>query len=79
MTERGKRVIEIATSSEDIRSAARDLIASHGKAAVTVAEWHALEHQDSGRTEEAKKDYHASIEIELRREIARLARPLGTA
>jgi hypothetical protein len=48
-------VIEIATSSEDIRSAARDLIASHGKAAVTVAEWHALEHQDSGRAEEARR------------------------
>jgi hypothetical protein len=55
VTERGKRVIELASSSEDIRSAARDLIASHGKAAVTIAEWHALEHEDSGRTEEAKR------------------------
>jgi hypothetical protein len=31
-----------------------------------------------GRTEDAKKDYAKSIEIELRREIARLARPLGS-
>ena len=34
---------------------ARDLIASHGKAAVTIAEWHALAHEDSGREEEAKR------------------------
>lgn len=55
MSEKGKRVIEITSSSEDIRSAARDLIASHGKAAVTIAEWHAIEHEDSGRAEEAKR------------------------
>lgn len=55
MSEKGKRVIELATSSEDIRSAARDLIARHGKAAVTIAEWNAIEHEDNGRPEEAKR------------------------
>jgi hypothetical protein len=55
VSEKGKRVIEIATSSEDIRTLARDLIARHGKGAVTVAEWRALEHEESGRAEEAKR------------------------
>ena len=55
MSEKGKPVIEIATSSEDIRSAARDLIARHGKSAVTIAEWNAIEHEDNGRPEEAKR------------------------
>lgn len=48
-------MIELATSSEDIRSAARDLIARHGKAAVTIAEWNAIEHEDNGRPEEAER------------------------
>ncbi len=55
MSEKGKRVIELATSSEDIRSAARELIARHGKEAVTIAEWHAIAHEDGGRLEEAKR------------------------
>lgn len=55
MSEKGKRVIELATSSEDIRNTARDLVARHGKAAVTIAEWKAVEHEDNGRPEEAKR------------------------
>ncbi len=55
MSEKGKSVIEIATSSEDVRSMARDLIARHGKSAVTVAEWNAMEHEENGRPEEAKR------------------------
>lgn len=55
MSEKGKPLIELATSSEDIRSTARDLIARHGKGAVTIAEWNAIEHEDNGRHEEAKR------------------------
>jgi hypothetical protein len=55
VSEKGKGVIELATFSEDIRNTARDLIARHGKAAVTIAEWHAVEHEDNGRPEEAKR------------------------
>ena len=55
MSEKGKRVIELASFSEDIRTVARDLIARHGKAAATVAEWNAIEHEDNGRAEEAKR------------------------
>lgn len=55
MSEKAKTVIELATSSEDIRSTARDLIARHGKSAVTIAEWNAMEHEESGRPEEAKR------------------------
>jgi hypothetical protein len=55
VSEKGKPVIEITTSSEDIRTTARDLIAQHGKAAVTIAEWKAVEHEDNGRPEEAKR------------------------
>ncbi len=55
MSKTSKHVIELATSSEDVRNAARELIARHGKAAVTVAEWHAIAHEDSGRLEEAKR------------------------
>ena len=55
MSEKAKTVIEIATSSEDIRSTARDLVARHGKSAVTIAEWNAMEHEEGGRPEEAKR------------------------
>lgn len=55
VSEKDKPVIEIATFSEDVRSTARELIARHGKAAVTIAEWHAVEHEDNGRPEEAKR------------------------
>jgi len=48
-------VIELKSSSEDIRSAARELIASHGKAAVTIAEWHAIAHEDSGEADQAER------------------------
>jgi hypothetical protein len=50
-----RAVIELKTTSEDIRNAARDLIASHGKAAVTIAEWHAVAHEESGETDQAKR------------------------
>jgi len=42
-------------SSEEIRRAARALIASHGKVATTIAEWKAVACEDDGRAEEARR------------------------
>lgn len=47
-------MIELKSSSEDIRSTARELIASHGKAAITIAEWYAAAHEDSGEADQAR-------------------------
>jgi len=48
-------MIELSSSSEDIRRVARELVWSHGKAATTIAEWKAVELNDVGRFEEAKR------------------------
>jgi hypothetical protein len=48
-------MLELTSSSEDIRRAARDLIARHGNGASTVAEWHAVAAEDDGRMEDAKR------------------------
>ena len=48
-------MLEFSASSEDIRRAARDLIARHGKGASVIAEWHAVAAEDEGRIEDAKR------------------------
>jgi len=48
-------MIELMPSTDEIRSEARELIANHGKSAITVAEWRAVAFEDSGQFEEAKR------------------------
>jgi len=55
MGEGDKRVIELTSATDDIRSEARALIAIHGKGAITVAEWRALAYEENGQPEEAKR------------------------
>lgn len=48
-------MIELMSSTDAIRSEARKLIASHGKSAITVAEWRAVAYEDNGQLEEARR------------------------
>ena len=48
-------MIEFKPSTDEIRNEARELIANHGKSAITVAEWRAVALEDSGQLEEAKR------------------------
>lgn len=48
-------MLEFSASSEDIRRAARDLIARYGKSAGMICEWNAVAAEDEGRLEDAKR------------------------
>jgi hypothetical protein len=48
-------MIELPSSTEEMRRLAREMIADHGKAALTIAEWNAIACEDGGKAEEAKR------------------------
>jgi hypothetical protein len=48
-------MIELMSSTDAIRNEARELIANHGKSAITVAEWRAAAYEDNGQLEEARR------------------------
>jgi hypothetical protein len=48
-------MIQLSSSSDDLRERARNLIASHGEVAVTLAEWESLALEEAGRLEEARQ------------------------